>query len=300
MTDNCSMRCDLHVHSIASGMFTGLGLNRICRESYSDPAEVYDQLKQMGMSIVTITDHDSIEGGEALRRHPDFFLSEEVTVRMPSGTEMHMGVYGVTEREHVEIQRRRNDFIALLMYLTERKLFFSANHVFSGLTGRREEEDFHWFESYVPALETRNGQMWQKANESASRLATRLGKIAIAGSDSHTIAGVGLTYTEVSGARTADEFFAGLRAGRGRIHGMHGSYGKLTADVFSIIQSLFRDKPWTLALSPFALLVPAFTAGHWMNDIHFCRKWSSAIERGEKRKRMLWELDSNLEANLAN
>jgi predicted metal-dependent phosphoesterase TrpH len=293
------MRCDLHVHSIASGMFTVPGLNRICRESYSDPAEVYDRLKRMGMSIVTITDHDSIEGGEALRRHADFFLSEEVTVRMPSGTEMHMGVYGITEREHVEIQRRRNDFIALLMYLTERKLFFSANHVFSGLTGRREVEDFHWFESYMPAFETRNGQMCKKANESAARLATRLGKIAIAGSDSHTIAGVGLTYTEVSGARTADEFFAGLRTGRGKIHGMHGSYGKLTADVFSIVQSLFRDKPWTLGLSPFALLVPAFTAGHWMNDIHFCRKWSSAIERGEKRKRMLWELDSNFEANLA-
>ena len=211
--DNCIMRCDLHVHSIASGMFTVPGLNRICRESYNDPAEVYDRLKRMSMSIVTITDHDSIDGAEALRRHPDFFLSEEVTVRMPSGTEMHMGVYGITERDHAEIQRRSNDFIALLMYLTERKLFFSANHVFSGLTGRRKEEDFQWFESYIPAFETRNGQMWPAANGSAARLAARLGKIGIAGSDSHTIAGVGLTFTEVPGARTVDEFFAGLRAG---------------------------------------------------------------------------------------
>jgi predicted metal-dependent phosphoesterase TrpH len=251
----------------------------------------------MSMSIVTITDHDSIDGAEALRRHPDFFLSEEVTVRMPSDTEMHMGVYGITERDHAEIQRRRNDFIALLMYLTERKLFFSANHIFSGLTGRRKEEDFHWFESYVPAFETRNGQMWPAANESAARLAARLGKIAIAGSDSHTIAGVGRTFTEVPGARTADEFFAGLRGGCGRVHGAHGSCGKLTADVFSIVRSLFWDKPWTLALSPLAMLVPAFTVGHWMNEIRFCRTWSSAIESGEKRKRMLWDLDSIFEAN---
>ena len=251
------------------------------------------------MSIVTITDHDSIDGAEALRRHPDFFLSEEVTVRMPSGAEMHMGVYGITERDHDEIQRRRNDFIALLMYLTERKLFFCANHVFSGLTGRRKEEDFQWFESYVPAFETRNGQMWPAANDSAARLAARLGKIGIAGSDSHTIAGVGLTFTEVPGARTVDEFFAGLRAGCGRVHGLHGSCGKLTADVFSIVRSLFRDKPWTLALSPLAVLVPAFTVGHWMNEIRFCRKWSSAIESGEKRKRMLWDLDANFEANWA-
>ncbi len=132
------MRCDLHVHSIASGMFTAPVLDRICRESYNDPREVYNRLKRLGMSVVTLTDHDSLDGAEVLRRYPDFFLSEEVTVRMPSGTEMHMGVYGLTERDHLEIQRRRTDFIALLMYLTERKLFFSANHVLSGLTGRRE------------------------------------------------------------------------------------------------------------------------------------------------------------------
>ncbi len=299
MNDNGTVRCDLHVHSIASGMFNVPGLDRICRESYTDPAEVYERLKRMSMSIVTLTDHDSIEGAEALRQHPDFFLSEEVTVRMPSGTEMHMGVYGITERDHVEIQRRRNDFIALLMYLTERKLFFSANHVFSGLTGQRKEEDFQWFESYVPAFETRNGQMWPEANESAAGLAARLGKIAIAGSDSHTIAGVGHTFTEVPGARTVDEFFAGLRAGRGRIHGVHGSYGKLTADVFSIVRSLFWDKPWTLAMSPLAVLVPVFTAGHWMNEIRFCRKWSAAMESGKKRGRMLWDMDSNFEANWA-
>ena len=295
--DNYNMRCDLHVHSIASGMFTVPGLNRICRESYTEPAEVYDRLKRMDMSIITITDHDAIDGAEILRRYPDFFLSEEVTVRMPSGTEMHLGVYGINERDHVEIQRRRNDFIALLMYLTERKVFFSANHVFSGLTGRREAEDFHWFESYVPAFETRNGQMWPLSNDSAARLAARLGKIAIAGGDSHTIAGVGHTFTEVRGARTVDEFFAGLRTGHGRIHGAHGSCGKLTADVFSIVRSLFWDQPWTLAMSPLALFVPAFTAGHWLNEIRFCRKWSSVIERGEKRKRMLWDLDSNFEAN---
>ena len=293
------MRCDLHVHSIASGMFTAPVLDRICRESYSDPREVYNRLKRLGMSVVTLTDHDSIDAAEALRRHSDFFLSEEVTVRMPSGTELHLGVYGIAERDHVEIQRRRNDFIALLMYLTERRLFFSANHIFSGLTGRREEEDFRWFESYVPAFETRNGQMWPEANASAARLAARLGKIAIAGSDSHTIAGVGQTYTEVPGARTADEFFAGLRAGHGRVQGRHGSCARLTADVFRIVRSLFGEKPWTLLASPLALLVPAFTLNHWINEIRFCKKWSALLESGEKRRRMLWDMDSSFEANWA-
>ncbi len=299
LDDNSFMRCDLHVHSTASGMCNTPGLSRVCRESYNDPQEVHERLKHLGMSIVTVTDHDSIDAAEVLRRHPDFFLSEEVTARMPSGTEMHLGVYGITERDHAEIQRRRNDFIALLMYLTERKLFFSVNHVFSGLTGRRDEDDFSWFASYVPAFEVRNGQMWPEANASAERLAKRLGKIGVGGSDSHTISGVGLTYTEVPGVRTVDEFLAGLRAGRGIVQGVHGSYAKLTADVYRIAASFFGEKPWALPILPITVLVPAITAGHWLNEMRFCRKWAAALESGEKRPRMLWKLDPSLEANLA-
>src|SRR5260370_10032445 len=193
------MRCVLHVHSFASGMFTAPGLNRFCRESYNEPAEVYERLKPLGMSIVTITDHDSIDAVEVLRRYPDFFLSEEVSVQMPSGTEMHLGVYGIAERDHAEIQQRRNDFTSLMMYITERKLFCSVNHVFSGFTVPRPEDDFRWFASHVPAFATRNGQTSQRANHEPQRLAHRFGKIAIAGSDSHTIAGVGRTLTQVPG-----------------------------------------------------------------------------------------------------
>ena len=285
------MRCDLHVHSIASGMFTAPVLDRICRESYNDPREVYNRLKRLGMSIVTLTDHDSIEGAEALRPYPDFFLSEEVTCTMPSGTELHVGVYGITERDHIEIQKRRSDFIGLLMYLTERKIFFSVNHVFSGLTGRREPEDFEWFASYAPALETRNGQMWSRANEEAKRLAVSYGKIGIAGSDSHTLAGVGLTYTEVPGARTVEEFFSGLRARRGRIHGEHGSFSKIMADVFRVTGAMLCDQPWAISLLPLAVLLPGIVGGHWMNEIRFCEKWAKQVNASDSAPRLLWDLE---------
>jgi len=294
------MRCDLHVHSWASGMFTAPGLNRFCRESYNDPAEVYERLKRLGMSVVTITDHDSIEGAEVLRRYSDFFLSEEVTVEMPSGAEMHLGVYGIAERDHAEIQRRRGDFLSLVGYLTQRKLFFSVNHIFSGLTGRRHEDDFQWCASHVPAFETRNGQMWPQANREAQRLARRLGKMEIAGSDSHTIAGVGRTYTEVPGASNADEFLAGLRAGAGVVHGVHGSYGKITADVYRVVRSLLDAEPWTLPLMPLTVFVPAFTATHWLNEILFCRKWSARLDAGQKATSLLRPLGTSLESKLAN
>src|SRR5258705_9514444 len=225
------MRCDLHIHSIAAGMCTTPWLDRVSKESYNLADEVYAPCKKLGMSIVTLTDYDSIDGAEKLRCHPDFFMSEEVTCRMPSGTQVHIGVYNICERDHVEVQRRRQDFVSLLMYLTEQKLFFSVNHVFSGLTGRRDPDDFHWFASYVPAFETRNGQMCSDANRQATRLARKLGKIAIGGSDSHTMRGVGLTYTEVPGAQTVAEYFAGLRAKRGRVRGAQGSLGGLTEDI---------------------------------------------------------------------
>ena len=273
------------------------GLSRICRESFNDPAEVYYRCKRLGMSMVTLTDHDSIDAAEVLRKHPDFFLSEEVTVRMPTGTQMHLGVYGITEKDHAEIQRRRNDFIALLMYLTERKLFFSANHMFSSLTGRRDAEDFNWFASYVPAFEVRNGQMWKEANQQAQQMATKLGKAGVAGSDSHTLAGVAQTFTEVPGARTFEEYFTGLRAGRGIVHGQDGSFAKITLDIFAFAGSLLKEKPAAAALLPLTLFIPAVTGFHWLNEIRFCKQWKARLACGKKAPRMLWDMDSSFEAN---
>lgn len=293
------MRCDLHVHSAGSGMCNTPGLTRLCKESYNQPEEVYRLSKKRGMSIVTVTDHDSIDAAEALRKHPDFFISEEVTVLMPSGTQMHLGVYAISEKDHAEIQRRRNDFIALIMYLTERKLFFSVNHVFSGLTGRRTEEDFNWFASYAPAFEVRNGQMWNEANRHAQGLARKLGKVGTAGSDSHTLSGVALTFTQVPGARTIEEFFLGLRAGRALVHGEHGGYAKLTVDIFRFAGALLQEKPWAAAMLPLTVFIPAITAGHWLNELRFCKKWAAHLQ-GEKRvPRMLWDVDSRFEANWA-
>ena len=40
------------------------GSDRICRECYNDPEEVYETLKRRGMELVTVTDHDSIDAVE--------------------------------------------------------------------------------------------------------------------------------------------------------------------------------------------------------------------------------------------
>ncbi len=205
----------MHVHSYFSGACTTPFVGAFARESYSDPLEVHTQLKRRGMDLFTLTDHDSIEGAEKLRREPNFFLSEELTCRMPSGTEVHIGVYDFHERQHAQLLQRRNDLVSLLMYLTERRIFFSVNHVFSGMTGRRDSEDFAWFQEYFPAIETRNSHMLEETNGYAASLAERWEKIGIGGSDAHALASVGTAYTEVPGARDKEEFFAGLKSRHG-------------------------------------------------------------------------------------
>ena len=83
----------MHVHTIHSGMCTVPGMRLVCRESYNHPQALYETLKSQGMDLVTVTDHDSIDAVESLRSHSDFFLSEEVTCQLPTGTEIHVGVF---------------------------------------------------------------------------------------------------------------------------------------------------------------------------------------------------------------
>ncbi len=271
------MKCDLHVHSVHSGTLQAPLLRRFFRESYSPPLRVYAELRRKGMDVVTITDHDSITAAEDLRRYPDFFMSEEVTCRMPSGTEVHVGVYDLTDRHHVEIALRRNDMVRLLAYLSEQRLFFTVNHLFSNLTGRRDARDFVWFADCFPAFEALNSHMLAETNRQAALFAQRERKIQVAGSDAHALISAGTAYTEVPGARNKDEFFAGLRAGYGRLYGESGGYWKLTRDILLICRDMMRADRWTMLLAPMATLIPAGVAVNYVHDLVFTRRWGARI-----------------------
>lgn len=260
-------------------------LNTVCRESYNEPHAVYEKLKRLGMDLVTVTDHDSIDALEPLRSRPDFFLSEEVTCRLPSGTELHMGVYDITDGDHYEIQRRRTDFASLLAWLLERDLFFSANHIFSSLTGRRAMEDFELFEAVFPAVETRNGHMLARTNEGSVELADFALKAEVGGSDAHAMASVGCAWTMVPGARTKQEYLQGLRRGMGKVRGETGGYWKLTRDVLSIGRRMARENALTLPLAPLALLVPLATLGNYAAETFFARWWMARYRRARAARR---------------
>jgi predicted metal-dependent phosphoesterase TrpH len=250
-------------------------LSRVCRESYNEPLALYETLKRRGMDLVTVTDHDSIDAVEELRKYPDFFLSEEVTCTMPSGTEMHAGVYGVSERDHIELQRRRHDVESLLAYAVENRLFVTVNHIYSSLTGRRTDEDFELFARDFHGVETVNGQILKCANRMAAEFASRNRKVAIGGSDAHTLSSVGKTYTEVHGATNPTDFLAGLRRGQCAAIGESGDLMRLMKAVFGIGGSLMLDKPWMITCGWLFALIPPVVAVNYLRELAFAAYWKN-------------------------
>jgi hypothetical protein len=184
----------------------------------------------------------------------------------------------------VEIQRRRDDFASLTAWLRERNLLFSANHVFSSLTGRRSLADFELFERDFPAIETRNGHMLAHANENAAALADFSATAEVGGSDAHAMASVGCAWTVVPRARSRQEYLDGLRRGLGKVRGDTGGYWKLTRDVLTIGGQMVRHNPLTLPLAPLALGVPLVMLGNYAAEGLFARWWMSRYLRARARR----------------
>lgn len=240
-------KADLHVHTLHSGRAKHLRFLR-CRDCYSRPIDVYRTAKSRGMDLVTITDHDSLDGClELLDRMgelPDFMTGEEVTAYFPEfDHEVHIAVYGLNEAQHREIQELRRNGEELVLYLRQQGLLFVMNHPFYEFSrlerlhayARRMAELFDIFEirngTQAPehnALAVR----WLKQFRNGSNGGRPVG--VVAGSDSHTLRRIAQTYT-ASPARTRDEFLADIRTGRTTVFGRHSSILSLAGDIYGVV-----------------------------------------------------------------
>jgi hypothetical protein len=194
---------------------------------------------------------------------------------------MHAGVYGIRERDHIELQRRRKDSESLLAYTRENRLFVTVNHAYSGLTGGRTEADFEAFARDFHGIEVANGHMSAYANKLAARFAERYGKPVTAGSDAHTLHGAGRTYTEIAGVRNAAEFITALRRGEGVPYGESGNCMKLTQAISGIGWSLVRTNWQAAVLSPLFVFVPLFSVVNYFRERAFARYWGQKNREAE-------------------
>jgi len=239
------MRADLHVHSYHSGYAGHLRFLR-ARDCYSDPDAVYATARARGMDLVTITDHDSIDGClEFLDRHPDaedFFISEEIECRFPdTSLKVHIGAYGITERVHREIQPLRGNVFEAAAFLRAAGVFASFNHPFFFYDGQLPLVDYLGaMLPLFPAVEVRNATMLAAHNQLAAAIVDEWKRgceapvATLGGSDSHTIGGIAAAYT-VAPASTREEFLASLRAGRASPGGRHGSTWRVAEQIYGVV-----------------------------------------------------------------
>jgi predicted metal-dependent phosphoesterase TrpH len=239
------MRADLHVHSYHSGYAGHLRFLR-ARDCYSEPESVYATAKARGMDLVTITDHDSIDGClEFLNRRPDagdFFISEEIECRVPdTSLRIHVGAYDISERVHREIQPLRANVFEAVAYLRGEGVFCSLNHPFFFFTGQMPLAAY--LSSLLPlvsAVEVRNATMLAAHNELAAAIVEEWGRergapiATVGGSDSHTLRGIAAAYTEAPGT-TRNEYLASLRAGRARAGGRHGGVLRVAEQIYGVV-----------------------------------------------------------------
>jgi hypothetical protein len=238
------------------------------------------------MDLVTLTDHDTIEGALEIASLPHTFVSEEVTCTLPSGRQLHVGVFDITERHHQRIARLRHDAEALFAYLDEQHLPACINHPLSALTGRRETVDLHLAVARLPLVEARNGMMSELLNGLAAQVGRGASRGLVGGSDAHTLASVARAFTMVPSARSRHEFLAGLRRGLTLPAGQSGGYRVVTADIARIVAGAYRAAvrdggggglEWVrlfglAAALPFVPLLPLITAGVYAREQLFARR----------------------------
>ena len=205
-----------------------------------DPPVVVAAARSRGMDLVTLTDLDTIDGClEYLDGRPDttdFFISEEtVAIDRPSGARLHVLLYGITEAQHGEIQRLREDVRDLAAYARAEGIAACLSPFFGARPGeawppdaiRRALDLFHLFE-------VRNAAFSRAHNEMVARLvqqARPAESIGVAGgSSAHGPARAGRTAT-VAFAATREQFLGELRAGRTWVSGEQGSRLRAAADL---------------------------------------------------------------------
>ena len=237
------MRADLHVHTLHSTRSGNMRFLR-SRDCYSRPIDVYRRAKSRGMELVAITDHDSIDGALELAagvdNPADVIIGEEVSCWYRN-IQVHLGVYGMTEALHRDIQPLRGNAFDVIACLRSAGVFFSLNHLLHFYRWQTPLRDYLRLLEEVPALEARNGAMLPAHNLLIEAIVERMNGTettlsAIGGSDAHTLRRVGSTWTEAPG-RNREEFLDSLKRGLGRPGGSHGNAATVAGDVYGVIRS---------------------------------------------------------------
>jgi glycosyltransferase involved in cell wall biosynthesis len=259
-------RCDLHIHSRHSARSEEWLFRRFdFPDSYSDPKQLYEQLRKCGMDFVTITDHDSIDGCLEIANRPRTFISEQVTTYFPNDAcKLHILVWGISEQQHRDIVGLRENIFDLQRYLQRGQIAHAVAHPLYSVNGKLEATHLEQLILLFKHFEGINGLrdallsdlsqtlFNQLTPEKIDVFANRHGvapthpepwkKILVGGSDDHGGQFVASAFTETPAAKSAEQFLKLVRTGHCTPCGQGGTPLILSHGFYNTVACFIQDR----------------------------------------------------------
>jgi glycosyltransferase involved in cell wall biosynthesis len=305
-----AMDIDLHVHSKHSTRPSQWVLRKIgCPESFTEPRLIYDRARSRGMSLVTITDHNTIEGGLEIAHLPGTFISEEITSYFPEdGCKVHVLALDIDEAKHADIQKARENVHDLVVYLRGAEITHILAHPLFGVNDKLTVAHFEKMLLLFKHFEL-NGSRDNAQNETLRLILAALDrkimedladrhdieppfqdpwiKHLTGGSDDHGSLKIASMYTSVPGAADLREYLEGLRAGLCVPSGQAATPKAMARNLYSIAYQFYGSKlglDGYASKSFFFRLLDRFLSGQEQPEPGFAFKVSTFIG-GFYRKR---------------
>lgn len=250
------IKVDLHLHSEASNKPGGYFSNKLkISESYVKPRKVYEKLKERGMTLFTITDHDTIDGCVEIAHLPNVFLSEEVTTYFPEDrAKIHVIVIDINEKIHQDIQKVRGNIYELVDYLQKNNITHILAHPLYNMDGKLTKSHIEKLGLLFDNWEILNGTRSKTSSKITEKIANYFSQKDVierladkygfnkrrrdfisftGGSDDHGGLDLGTGYTIAEG-ETVEDLKNAINEGKTHYEGMHGNPKRLTHMVMNI------------------------------------------------------------------
>jgi glycosyltransferase involved in cell wall biosynthesis len=258
--------CDLHIHSRYSDRSEEWLFRRFdFPDSYSDPGQLHAQLFAAGMDYITITDHDTIEGCLRIADLSQSFISEQVTTYFPQDPcKIHILVWGISEAQHAEIVRVRDNIFELQRYLQTAQIAHAIAHPLYSINGKLTAEHLERLILLFKHFEGINGLRDALLSDLAQNLLVNLTpekiekfanqhnlapthpepwrKIFVGGSDDHGGKFIASAYTETPPAASPEEFLKHVREGVCTPRGHGGTPLALSHGFYNTVACFIQDR----------------------------------------------------------
>jgi glycosyltransferase involved in cell wall biosynthesis len=266
-------KVDLHIHSKFSDRSAEWIFRRFeFPDSYSDPKLLYRRLKEKGMSYVTFTDHNRIDGCLEIGGLEDTFISEEITAQFPDdNVKVHLLLWNITEAQHIEVQPLRNNLYELQQYLAGAGIHhavahplydmnrqLTADHVqklvllfkhFEGINGLRDSLLSDTTRFILRSLTPETIRRFSERQKLEPTHPEPWRKVLVAGSDDHAGIFPASAYTEAPDCDSVRELFDYIRKGDCVIRGEGGTPLVIAHGLYNTAYRFAKDK-YSAAVSP--------------------------------------------------